>query len=350
MTVPVSKTAESLMYDAVVSYESGDVYQALNAWKQVLSMKNDHAEAQRYIEFVQGHFKLSTISERVQVESAVNQYAQSLRHQQTGASVASTAESIAAHPAPRIASQRQPMAEVSEDNTTTPAKSNIDAYTAPSVEHMAEASVIAKQAMIGPSGLKTQADGLSIKSLSRLLADLHRAGKYEQAVQTAESLLEIDPQHAVAKRYIEEYNRQKEAALSRQKRKQTQGNTAQQSATSSSTDLSALQRIPRTATSASNQMNTSSSRGQHEKHSDAPTVIPHSVAPDLSLDNLAQKPKILMRSDQISWQNFDHRAGFFLSQVDGRTSYEDLIEISGMKRSDALKILSKLVESSVIGH
>ena len=57
-----------------------------------------------------------------------------------------------------------------------------------------------------------------------------------------------------------------------------------------------------------------------------------------------------MRSDQITWQNFDHRAGFFLSQVDGNTSYEDLIDISGMGREDAIKILSKLVEKSVIGH
>ncbi len=49
------------------------------------------------------------------------------------------------------------------------------------------------------------------------------------------------------------------------------------------------------------------------------------------------------------WQKLDHRAAFVLSQVDGMTSYEDIIEISGMNEFDSTRVLARLVQAGVIG-
>jgi tetratricopeptide (TPR) repeat protein len=208
-----------------------------------------------------------------------------------------------------------------------------------SVEEMASQSEIAKKAVEGPEGPKTQADGLTVQALSRQLAELHRAGKYEDAVETAKRLLVQDPQHTVARRYIDEYHRQKQAALQAAMRRQqaeAAAEKAQGSATMSQTRLGAPAVI------------------HEEAPEDAATAAPQAVsaqeqAPLDLIPDLNARPSVKMSPDQISWRAFDHRAGFFMSQVDGNTSYEDLIVISNMPREQALQILSQLVASGVIG-
>ncbi len=64
---------------------------------------------------------------------------------------------------------------------------------------------------------------------------------------------------------------------------------------------------------------------------------------------LARSPHIRMRAQDIMWQSMDHRAGFVLSQVDGRTTYDEIIEISGLNELDATRILARLVDQGVIG-
>lgn len=61
-------------------------------------------------------------------------------------------------------------------------------------------------------------------------------------------------------------------------------------------------------------------------------------------------PKVLVPPDQIIWLDLDHRSGFVLSQVDGLSSYQELIEITGMGRLESLEILAKLVRDKAIGH
>ncbi|MCA9527745.1 MAG: hypothetical protein KC549_15770, partial [Myxococcales bacterium] len=64
---------------------------------------------------------------------------------------------------------------------------------------------------------------------------------------------------------------------------------------------------------------------------------------------LARMPRVKLRPDEIIWQSLDHRAGFLVSQVDGRTTFEDLIEISGMTELEATRMLARLVEFGIIG-
>jgi hypothetical protein len=52
--------------------------------------------------------------------------------------------------------------------------------------------------------------------------------------------------------------------------------------------------------------------------------------------------------DQITWLSLDHRAGFLLSLIDGVSSIEEILDISGMTRLDALRIMYTLVQQNVI--
>jgi hypothetical protein len=66
------------------------------------------------------------------------------------------------------------------------------------------------------------------------------------------------------------------------------------------------------------------------------------------LGSLAQVVRVALSGDQIRWLSLDHRAGFLLSLVDGQSSIETLLDISGMPRLEALRILFGLLDQRVI--
>ena len=66
------------------------------------------------------------------------------------------------------------------------------------------------------------------------------------------------------------------------------------------------------------------------------------------LGDMEQSPEVCMSSDEIIWLNLDNRAGFVLSLVDGNTSYEDILSLSGLERLAGMKILAQLVQDKVI--
>lgn len=67
------------------------------------------------------------------------------------------------------------------------------------------------------------------------------------------------------------------------------------------------------------------------------------------LGSLDQPVSVAVPADQVRWLNLDHRAGFLLSLVDGSSTIEELLDISGMPRLDALRIVYTLFEQQVIG-
>jgi hypothetical protein len=66
------------------------------------------------------------------------------------------------------------------------------------------------------------------------------------------------------------------------------------------------------------------------------------------LGSLAQRVRVAVPGDQIRWLSLDHRAGFVLSLIDGSSTVEELLDISGMNRLDALRILYTLFDQRVI--
>jgi hypothetical protein len=66
------------------------------------------------------------------------------------------------------------------------------------------------------------------------------------------------------------------------------------------------------------------------------------------LGSLGQRVSVAVPGDQIRWLSLDHRAGFVLSLIDGSSTVEELLDISGMNRLDALRILYTLFDQRVI--
>lgn len=66
------------------------------------------------------------------------------------------------------------------------------------------------------------------------------------------------------------------------------------------------------------------------------------------LTNLDEPPRLLMTADQLRWLSLDHRAGFLLSMVDGQSTLEEILDVSGMSRLDAMRILCELLDRKVI--
>ncbi len=63
---------------------------------------------------------------------------------------------------------------------------------------------------------------------------------------------------------------------------------------------------------------------------------------------LDRVPVVLVAREQLRWLSIDHRAGFLLSHVDGVSSLEMILDVSGMPVLDALKILAELSQQRVI--
>lgn len=64
--------------------------------------------------------------------------------------------------------------------------------------------------------------------------------------------------------------------------------------------------------------------------------------------DMCRVPQVAMTQDQIRWLSLDHRAGFMLSMIDGSSSVDDLLDVSGMQRLDAMRILCSLLDQKVI--
>lgn len=63
---------------------------------------------------------------------------------------------------------------------------------------------------------------------------------------------------------------------------------------------------------------------------------------------LDRVPSVAVARDQLRWLSIDHKAGFVLSLVDGVSTLEMIIDVSGMPQLDTLRILSELVQQRII--
>lgn len=66
------------------------------------------------------------------------------------------------------------------------------------------------------------------------------------------------------------------------------------------------------------------------------------------LGSLQQVVHLAVPPERLQWLTIDHRAGFFLSLVDGRSTLEDLLDICGMPRLEALHLFVELNDQGII--
>ncbi len=64
---------------------------------------------------------------------------------------------------------------------------------------------------------------------------------------------------------------------------------------------------------------------------------------------LQRVPVVLVPRTQMRWLSMDHRAGFIMSLIDGSSSIEMILDVCGMPKLDALRILQELVQQKIIG-
>lgn len=60
-------------------------------------------------------------------------------------------------------------------------------------------------------------------------------------------------------------------------------------------------------------------------------------------------PGVLVSPEEVIWLDLDHRSGFLLAQVDGASSFDEIIELSGMDVLESLQIMAGLIQKGVIG-
>lgn len=66
------------------------------------------------------------------------------------------------------------------------------------------------------------------------------------------------------------------------------------------------------------------------------------------LGSLQQIVELAVDSTELQWLTIDHRAGFLLSLIDGLSTLEDLLDICGMPRLQALQIFADLADQKVV--
>lgn len=66
------------------------------------------------------------------------------------------------------------------------------------------------------------------------------------------------------------------------------------------------------------------------------------------LGSLSRRVRVAIPVDQIRWLSLDHREGFLLSLAESGASVEEVLDICGMPRLEALRILLGLLEQRVI--
>ncbi len=66
------------------------------------------------------------------------------------------------------------------------------------------------------------------------------------------------------------------------------------------------------------------------------------------IGDLAGVPVQALSENQMRWLGLDHRSGFLLSRVDGLSTVEEVLDVCGMPRLEALKTLVDLLERGAI--
>jgi hypothetical protein len=59
-------------------------------------------------------------------------------------------------------------------------------------------------------------------------------------------------------------------------------------------------------------------------------------------------PKVAISQHDLLWRSLDATAGFVLSQIDGMSTFEDVVDVSGLPRFEICRILDKLLQDGII--
>jgi hypothetical protein len=67
-----------------------------------------------------------------------------------------------------------------------------------------------------------------------------------------------------------------------------------------------------------------------------------------AVDFLTRVPRLTVPAAELTLQPLDHRSGFLVSLVDGRSTVETILDLCAMPSDEALQILQGLIERGVV--
>jgi CRP-like cAMP-binding protein len=59
-------------------------------------------------------------------------------------------------------------------------------------------------------------------------------------------------------------------------------------------------------------------------------------------------PVVVVSPHELIWRSLDATAGFILSRIDGTSTFEDIVDISGLPRFETCRILNQLLQDGII--
>jgi len=59
-------------------------------------------------------------------------------------------------------------------------------------------------------------------------------------------------------------------------------------------------------------------------------------------------PQVAVSPHDLVWRNLDATAGFILSRIDGASTFEDIVDVSGLPRFETCRILNQLLQDGII--
>lgn len=69
---------------------------------------------------------------------------------------------------------------------------------------------------------------------------------------------------------------------------------------------------------------------------------------EAQLGPLGQTPQLNIAMSELASMTLDHRFGFLLSQIDGMSTFEDILELSSMSRLETLDVLAQMLKREII--
>jgi hypothetical protein len=67
------------------------------------------------------------------------------------------------------------------------------------------------------------------------------------------------------------------------------------------------------------------------------------------IGDIKRVPRLLVSANELMWRNLDPTTGFVLSRFDGMSSFEDVIDISGLPRFETCRIVARLLQDGILG-
>jgi hypothetical protein len=66
------------------------------------------------------------------------------------------------------------------------------------------------------------------------------------------------------------------------------------------------------------------------------------------IGSFARAPAVVVSPQELVWRSLDATAGFVLSRIDGTSTFEDIVDVSGLSRFETCRILNQLLQDGII--